>query len=658
MGGAPARGAAVRRDAGSRAPDRGQSSFVPNPVESFHLVTALRWKFARLSAMSAGEIVHRASVALRDRIAPPAYASWLPAEAGERLFEGGAANALGTSLLPRWVRALEPAEEFAPAVSAARELLEGRWSVFGHAVRLENPPRWRRNPVTGDEWPDVASAALDYRRADIAGGAKLTWELGRLTMLPTLALAARLTGDQAFAERALDWLVDFTAGNPLGRGIHHTSGIEMAVRVLTVSWTLALLGERADPARLGPTLGLLAQQALLCRDHLSLGSSANNHLIAEYAAMATMGAAFPSMRDGASLLDAGLAGLERECLRQIHEDGVPAEQALGYLPFLWELFLIPFAAAEAAGRSISVATKIRLSASLAFACAIRLPDGRWPQVGDEDDGRVLLAHDDTSRLDRVGNALAAWLRADALSHGMAALAGMIANCAPGALGAPRAATDGRHDFSRGGYTVWRDCGVFITLDHGPLGLGSLAAHGHADALSITVFHGADPIVVDPGTFAYHEDPAARDRCRSTPVHSTVSFGGRSQSEMLGPFLWGRRARVVSRGDEYECAWASGELHARRVEVAGGNLVVHDRVRGRGAELVFALAPAAKTEIASARAAITIGGTRATFEAQGIDSWRLEPSEHATRFARGEASTRLVAAIKGSQCRTEISIGDR
>jgi len=615
-------------------------------------VTALRWKLARLSAMPAGEIVHRARVALRDRVAPPDYASWTPGQAAERLFEGGATNALATSLLPRWARALEPAAEFAPAVAAARELLGGRWSLFGRDVRLDDPPRWNRNPVTGAAWPDGPSAGLDYRRNDVAGSAKLTWELGRLTWLPTLALAARLTGERAFADRALAWLADFTERNPLGHGIHHTSGIEMALRVLTSSWTLALLGDRADRARVAPALGLVAQQALHCRDHLSLGSSANNHLIAEYAAMATLGAAFHSVRDAASLRDRGLAGLDRECTRQIHEDGVAAEQAFGYLPFVWELFLIPFAAAEAAGRSVSAATQDRLRASLEFARTIRLPDGRWPQIGDEDDGRVLMAHDDKSRLDRVGNALAAWLGADALCPDELALARLLFGRAPGA---PRAAVDGRHEFPHGGYSVWRERGLLVTFDHGPLGLGPLAAHGHADALAITVFHGVDPIVADPGTLAYHEDPVARDRCRSTPAHATVSFGARTQSEMLGPFLWGRRARVAARGGEFECTWASGELHARRVEVADGRILIHDRVRGEYPALIFPLAPGAKAEIAGTRATVAIGGSRATFEVEGAGPWQLLPAEHAARFARREPSTRLMAVIEGAACRTEIRV---
>ena len=60
-----------------------------------------------------------------------------------------------------------------------------------------------------------------------------------------------------------------------------------------------------------------------------------------------------------------------------------------------------------------------------------------------------------------------------------------------------------------------------------------------------------------------EDHAARARCRSTPVHSTLHFGGRSQSVMLGPFLWGERAVVAPAGEFYSCMWASGERHDLR-----------------------------------------------------------------------------------------------
>ena len=613
-------------------------------------MSGLAWRLRRLTAMSPSELLHRGRVAARDRLSPPAYASLAPKEACARLYAADPAAALRTSRLPRlFAPALAPGP-FTREVAAAAALARGEWTLFGRPVRLEDPPAWSRDPLTGRSWPDEPARGLDYRRADLAGGAKYAWEAGRLTMLPTLALAWRLTGERALAERAARWLDDFCAKHPFGRGLHHTSGIEMAVRVTTMSWTLALLEGSGLPADPAPALGLIAQQALHCRDHLSLGSSANNHLIAEYGAMAMAGALFPALREADALLEAGLAGLARGCLRQIHPDGVTAEQAFGYLPFVWELLLYPFVAGEAAGRGVPEAVRARLAASLEFARAARLPDGRLPQVGDEDDGRVLLAAEGASRLDLVGNALAAWLGVDALSD-ESALAGLLF----GRASAPRAAADGRHEFEHGGWTVWREAGLLVTFGHGPLGLGAIAAHGHAGALALTVFRDEDAVVLDPGTFAYQEDPQARDRFRGTPAHGTIHFGGRSQSRMMGPFLWGAKARVRRDGEGFRCVWAGGETHWRRVTVADQRISIHDRVSRPGAESCFPLHPQAKVELDGARARVTVGRTVALFEASPISPWRCEPAEYSRRFGTKEPSLRLCASLSSLECRTEIAI---
>ena len=614
------------------------------------------WALRRAAAMSPGELLRRARIAARDRLAPPAYARLAPHEACARLFSGDAADVLRASRLAR-LGALPPvgaaagaAAPFARELVAAESLVRGEWTLFGRPVRLADPPDWSADPLSGRVWPDRPARDLDYRRTDLAGGAKYAWEAGRLTMLPTLALAWRLTGERAHAERAARWLDDFCARNPLGHGIHHTSGIEQALRVTTMAWTLALLEGSGLPADPAPALGLIAQQALHCRDHLSRGSSANNHLIAEYGAMATAGGLFPALRGADALLEAGLAGLARECLRQVHPDGVPAEQAFGYLPFIWELLLYPLALGETAGHAVAPEVKARLAASLEFARAARLPDGRLPQVGDEDDGRILLAAEGASRLDLVGGALAAWLGAGALGDEDA-----LARLLFGRAAAPRAAADGRYEFAPGGWTVWREGGLLVTFDHGPLGLGSIAAHGHADALALTVSRGSDTVVPDPGTYAYHEDAAARDRFRGTPAHATIHFGGRSQSRMMGPFLWGARARVARDGAGWRCAWAGGEWHRREVAVGGGRITLHDAVSGRGAELVFPLHPQAQVESDGTRATVTAGGTVARFAATGIAGWRCEAGEYSPRFGAKEPAPRLCATLDSLECSTEIVV---
>jgi hypothetical protein len=632
-------------------------------------MSGVGWKLRRLGAMSAGEVARRTSHAARDRWFAPAWTRLSAAGAYHALFRAPRAwgGAGATAAHERHARDLARAARWMPASSAlppeavqairarGAALVRGEWSLFGKPARLPAAIDWNANPLGGARWPDAPSRTIDHRDAGATGGAKFAAELGRLTFAPELAWAGAL-GERGAGQRAVEVLAQFAARNPLGHGIQHTSAIEMAIRVATTSATLALLrdGGRALDDVLEPTLGLDAQQALWCRDHLSLGSSANNHLLAELMAMAIMGGVWPSLRGAEKLAREAHAGLQRQLLLQVHRDGVSAEQAFGYVPFIWELLLLGLRATEVAGLEPRPEVRERLAASLEFARVLRGPSGRAPQVGDEDDGRILLAGDPGSRIDLVGNALAAWLKVDALSDGASAYASLL-GLAPTPV---RLAADGRHEFAEGGWTVWREAGLRVTFDHGPLGLGKLAGHGHADALALTISRGDDDLVIDPGTLAYHEDEAARNESRSTPVHATVSFGARSQSEMLGPFLWGRRAVVTADGEGWRCRWVTGEEHARTVRVERGTIAIDDRVRGRDARLAFPLAPGAKARIEGGQAIVETGRSRAVFRAHGLGAWRLEPARVAPRFAQRADAQRLVADFAGDEARTVIEVAAR
>jgi uncharacterized heparinase superfamily protein len=74
---------------------------------------------------------------------------------------------------------------------------------------------------------------------------------------------------------------------------------------------------------------------------------------------------------------------------------------------------------------------------------------------------------------------------------------------------------------------------------------SIAAHGHADALSLEVRHDGVDIFADPGTYCYHGEPMWREWFRSTAAHNTIEVGGVSQSESGGPFLWDAHAQTAT-----------------------------------------------------------------------------------------------------------------
>ncbi len=164
-------------------------------------------------------------------------------------------------------------------------------------------------------------------------------------------------------------------------------------------------------------------------------------------------------------------------------------------------------------------------------------------------------------------------------------------------------------------------------------------------------------MVDPGTYAYHEDEPARARFRSTPYHGTVNFGGRSQSEMRGPFLWGRHARVDGEAGRGACRWASGETHERAVDASAERVVIDDGVRGAGARLAFPLAPGAQVTLEGHRAIVRAGRAVARFEGEGLDPWRVEPGEVSRALGWREPAPRLVARIPGERARTTIRLGD-
>jgi hypothetical protein len=84
------------------------------------------------------------------------------------------------------------------------------------------------------------------------------------------------------------------------------------------------------------------------------------------------------------------------------------------------------------------------------------------------------------------------------------------------------------------------------MDVGPLGYLSIAAHGHADALAVTVSAAGRELIVDPGAASYYGQPAWRSVHRGTRAHPTVCVDGLDQSVKGGPFLWTRHATTTVR----------------------------------------------------------------------------------------------------------------
>jgi hypothetical protein len=511
-----------------------------------------------------------------------------------------------TAVLPPEARQLVPRDARDAVVAAADGILAGEWDVLGCPRADVADPDWFLDPVTGRRAPASELAwRIDHRDEAVTGNVKSVWELSRHHHLTVLAAAWWLTGEDRYADVVAHQLRSWWSANPFLSGVHWTSGIELGLRVTSWVWVRRLLDGWRGVTDLFEDNEMALRQIRWHQEYLaafpSRGSSANNHLVAEAVGRLVAGSAFPWFDDSEHWRAHASAQLASALEDNTFASGLNREQATDYHRFVTELGLLALVEADAARRPLPASTRRLLAASLDAAAAILDVRGRPPRQGDGDEGRGLVV-DDPER-DPWAVLLATGHSVLGPQQWWPPVAAGVASTLVGALAQPTE-VPGRPDtapvsFPDAGLYLLRtppgtEPEVWCRYDGGPQGFGSIAAHGHADALSIEVRVDGVDVLADPGTYCYHGEPEWRSYFRSTRAHNTVEVDGVSQSVEAGPFLWSTRTDGVV--DAAELAgplqtWTAhhagyarldAELrHSRRVtlEPGTGTVTVQDRLTG-------------------------------------------------------------------------------
>jgi len=517
------------------------------PQVSTRLKRKLAWRLNRLRCMSPTEVANRVLRELQARAersgllaapsAPPPAVDFVP-------------NA--------WVHAAAGIDP-APYAAAAGRIAEGRLDILAlPSVDIGSPPRWNRDPKTGIEAPLAFGKTLDYRDAGLVGDIKYLWEPNRHAHLVTLAQAYALTKNKTYLETLVEHLESWFLACPYGYGPNWASSLEVALRLVSWSCAWQLLGNEVldeKPEFRDRWLRSVYQHASFVRGWFSLHSSANNHLIGEAAGLFLAALAWPCWPAAQDWLATAKRVLEQEVLAQNAPDGVNREQALWYQQFVLELLVLCLLAGKANGQWFSADYESRIEAMMDFIASVMDAGGNVPMIGDADDGmatslspgacpyRSLLALG--AVLFRRGDFK---LKAQRLDDRARWLIGEDADAGFQALDAECTRLPLRQTFPEGGYVVMgcdfdTPAELRMVLDAGPLGYRSIAAHGHADALSLTLSAGGREFLIDPGTYAYHTQELWRSYFRGTAAHNTVRIDGVDQSVPGGNFMWLRHARA-------------------------------------------------------------------------------------------------------------------
>ena len=637
----------------------------PRPVKS----AEMEWRLRRLSKMSPSEVRWRISDHVRRKrwasqqvlpeyspqpgvLSSSAQRQGLRHQARTATFRGLASgDALDTV----------PHDARQGVIDAADEILAGRWQVLGILRRDMVDPDWFYDPVTGTRAPQNDYCfRVNHRSEDVTGNVKQIWELSRMHHLTVLAAAFCISGEERYATRAASHLRSWWAQNPFLSGVHWTSGIEAGVRLISWVWVRRLLDGWAGAVDLFERNEVARAQIWWHQNYLasfrSRGSSANNHVIAEAAGLLVGALAFDWFAESPRWVEEATRVLEDELRSNTFPSGVNREMAFDYHGFVAELTMVAAAEASWAGRPLSQSLWSDLYRMFDVVATTVDAKVRAPRYGDGDNGRGLVIDppvpERSSGLLAIGEAVFDgpdwWPKVSPTV--MSTLLESMTGRRPG-MGSTR--NTGHYDDA--GLTLLRSAPsdgeeIWCRCDGGPHGFLSIAAHAHADALSVEVRYNGVDVLADPGTYCYHGEPRWRSYFRSTLAHNTVELGGCDQSTPGGPFLWQRQAQsklieLETAKNGEPVAWSAEHdgyqsltppvCHLRSVRLASRlrQLEIVDRVETKGRHplrVAFHLGPEIDAQIVGQNAELVWsddGATKTgTLQLPDSLSWSLYKGE--------------------------------
>lgn len=444
-------------------------------------------------------------------------------------------------------------------IGKSEKILDGRFDLLGYLnLNFGEIVDWHLEPLAKKRSPLKHWKQFDELDTSETGDKKIIWELNRHQHFFTLGVAYWLTKDERYAECFVEHLESWMDQNPPGMGINWFSSLEIAFRAMSWIWAFNFFGNSKcfTPTILKKSLKFLYLHGRHIEKYLSTYYSPNTHLTGEALGLYYLGTQLPFLNRAAHWRKLGEEILLSELDKQINEDGVYFEQTTWYQRYTADFythFLILKTLFDTDEDSLKSAEKIetKLQSIIDFLMYLTRPDGTTPIIGDDDGGRMLPLTNAESDDFRGTLAVGATIfeRGDykyvsgGLSEEVVWLLGLEG---VQAFETQRAHIPNKNSvrFENGGYFImrdgWAETDNYLLIDCGEI--GSLAGgHGHADTLGIELAIQGKTLLVDSGTYTYHESKDLRNYFRSTAAHNTLTIDESSSSIPADKFSWKTRA---------------------------------------------------------------------------------------------------------------------
>lgn len=432
--------------------------------------------------------------------------------------------------------------------------------IFGKQLNYMEKINWHLDIHSDREFPGSFSKSIDIR-SDKYGSAKTVWEVNRMIYLPWMCMNYRITGNIEYLNKFQAVISDWIEQNPYLIGINWYSNIEVNIRLINwfFCWEILNINSLIKENHTFKTFVIEKWLPLIylhCKYSFcnpSKYSSANNHLISEYAGLFIASSLwrFPESK---RWLAYSKKGLEKEIVRQHSKNGINKEEAAEYIQFITDFFLIAYLTGEYTQNRFSENYQSYLTKIAEYISNFIDSKGNYPRYGDDDDGKVIWFDPDSGfnnfKSILVTTSILTGKYFDISRYYIDNKNKMLLYDKKELLESLKLDLQEEKKtviYHDEGHAIIRKKNnnreIYIHFDAASLGFLSIAAHGHADALSFILHIDGQPVFIDPGTYTYHTHPEWRQYFISTLAHNTIAVNSSNQAVNKGPTLWTRHYHV-------------------------------------------------------------------------------------------------------------------
>lgn len=436
-------------------------------------------------------------------------------------------------------------------IQLADDVIKKEFSIFEKTHRFEGEINWHYSFFDEFYWSLKDSYKMIIRPKKMEVDVNYVWNINRHYYLTYLGFAYFITKNEKYATEFEKQISNWVKQNPPLMGINWTSGLEIAIRL--ISWIFALYFFK-DSKKIDNNyffkkiLVSMLQHAYYLRYFYSRRK--RNHTVGELFGLYLFSHIFESFKPINRWKRKSFINFNKQIWLQTRSDGTNIEQSIHYHKFVLEFFSLFFILNS---KKLKKKEREMIENMYDFLASVIKPNNKLPLFGDSDNANILLFtnYEENFYLHLLNLGSILFQRGDLkfFSNQISPISYMLlGHKSKNVFDNIQVKEPNKNLFyfkDAGSFIIrnkWKDKQNYLFIDSGRLGAQN-AAHSHSSITNLLFSYQNIEILIDSGTYSYNKSWNERNYFRSSKAHNVLTINQLNQAEIKSWFLWKNKPQV-------------------------------------------------------------------------------------------------------------------